>query len=187
MGCVSHVFGEFLAKTVAQAQISSTVSKSLNSAKAQTESVENILSTVEELSKRPGKWRKSLDPVYQTQAPFQNVNLAPGLQIYHVYFLHFCYHALVIAINGIFRYPWIRPDVHTHQSPAILKQIQISTKAVAESSRQIILAVQRLEITSILPVWSELLILFSTYFNLLDWVTDRGIFCRLTIYFLWLA
>ncbi|KAF3009192.1 hypothetical protein E8E14_006037 [Neopestalotiopsis sp. 37M] len=152
-GYASPVFGEFLAKTVVQAQISSTVSKKLQSAKAQTESAENILSTVQELNQRLVKWRESLNPVYQTQAPFKNLNLAPGMQIYHVFFLHFCYHVLVIAINGIFCYPWIRPDIHIHQDPTILEQIRTSTKAVAESSRQIILAVQRLEITSTLPVW----------------------------------
>ncbi|ETS87776.1 hypothetical protein PFICI_01604 [Pestalotiopsis fici W106-1] len=152
-GSSSPIFAEFLAKTVAQAQISSTVSKTLNSAKAQTEPAEKTLFNVEELSKRLGLWKESLSPVYQTQAPFKFSNLAPGMQIYHVLFLHFCYHVLVIAINGTFCYPWVRPDLHTNHSPAIREQIQKSTTAVAESSRQIILAVQRLEITSTLPVW----------------------------------
>ncbi|RSL58714.1 hypothetical protein CEP54_007604 [Fusarium duplospermum] len=106
----SSISSEFFTKTVAQAQISSSISKLLNSAKAMSAAPETILARVQDLDKRLEVWRESLHPVYQTRAPFKPSVLSPEMQIYHVLFLHFCYHVLVIAIHGVFCYPWTSVD-----------------------------------------------------------------------------
>jgi hypothetical protein len=68
-------------------------------------------------------------------------------------YLHYTYHALLIAVHGVFCYPWNRPDLQSNEKPEIKAQVQRSTEIVEESSRQIIIAVQHVEITAALPVW----------------------------------
>ncbi|KAH7013830.1 fungal-specific transcription factor domain-containing protein [Ilyonectria destructans] len=149
----SNVSLEFVAKTIAHAQISSAVAKQLNTAKAMRDSPETILGHIQDLDNQLQEWRESLGPLFRTQAPFKTHGLPPGTQVFHLLYLHFSYYALVIAVHGVFCYPWNRPDLQNSTNPEIHAQIRKSTEAVADASRQIILGVQRLEITACVPVW----------------------------------
>lgn len=175
---------EFVRATIKHAQISSAISKQLTSAKAMRDSLEITMAHVQALEKRLDDWRNSLHPEFVSSPPFFDRSDRPrrqGTQTSHILFLHFCYHSSVIAIHGVFSYPWNRPDLQQYQqqqkqqkqdghdlhisSPQLHAQIERSTKAVAESSRQIILAVQSLEITSAMPLW---LTLFSPLVGMIN-------------------
>lgn len=155
---------EFVAKTIAHAQISSAVAKQLNTAKAMRDSPETILRHIKDLDNQLREWRESLGPLFRTQAPFKTHGLPPGTQVFHLLYLHFSYYALVIAVHGVFCYPWNRPDLQNSTNPEIHAQIRKSTEAVADASRQIILGVQRLEITACVPVWYVISRLRFSYF-----------------------
>lgn len=160
---------EFVRATIKHAQISSAISKQLVSAKAMRDSLETTMAHVQALEKRLDDWRNSLHPDFISSPPFFKHAERPrraGTQTSHVLFLHFSYYSSVIAIHGVFCYPWNRPELlqqHKQQkqdgrglhvsNPQVHAQIERSTKAVAEASRQIILAVQGLEITSAMPLW----------------------------------
>ncbi|KAJ3547726.1 hypothetical protein NM208_g1363 [Fusarium decemcellulare] len=144
---------DFFTKTVTIAQISSAVVKQLNTSKAIKDSPETTLAIVQELDGRLRKWRESLHDAYRTSPYFRTEELPPGVQVFHVLYFHFSYYVLLIAIHGVFCYPWNRPDLQNSKKPGIHAQIQRSTEVVADASRQIILAVQRVEIHASLPVW----------------------------------
>lgn len=165
---------EFVRATIKHAQISSAISKQLISAKAWRDSLETTMAHVQVLEKRLDDWRNSLHQEFISSPPFFKRADSPrraGTQTSHILFLHFCYYSSVIAIHGVFCYPWNRPELQRQQqqqqqkhprqdgralhisSPQVHAQIERSTKAVAEASRQIILAVQGLEITSAMPLW----------------------------------
>ncbi|KAH7126494.1 fungal-specific transcription factor domain-containing protein [Dactylonectria estremocensis] len=149
----STVSLEFVSKTIAIAQISSAVAKRLHTAKAMKQPPETLLETVQDLDNQLKLWRECLGPLFRARAPFKTHGLPPGTQVYHILYLHCTYYALVIAVHGVFCYPWNRPDLQASTDPEIHTQIRRSTEAVADASRQIILAAQRLEITATVPVW----------------------------------
>lgn len=135
------------------AQISSDIAKQLNSAKAMRDTPRATMQHMQDLEYRLAAWRQSLDPAYRARAPFQNVSLPQGKQLVRMLFLHFSYHASMIAIHGVFCNPWDRADLQSAKTPEIRAQIQRSTEAVGEASRQIIIGLQRLETTATLPLW----------------------------------
>lgn len=144
---------DFVLATVEHAQISSAISKQLLSARARKEPAEATMETVRALDGRLNKWHKSLFPRFNTQAPFRSNAQPSGTHLYHNLFLHFSYHSSIIGIHGVFCYPWNNPELQSYKSPQVASQIQKSTQAVAEASRQIIIAVQGLQITSAMPLW----------------------------------
>lgn len=135
---------------------------------------------MQDLQVRLDSWRQSLDPIYRARAPF-NVSLPQGKQLFRMLFLHFSYHVSMIAIHGVFCNPWDRPDFQSDKSPEIYDQIQASTEAVGEASRQIIMGLQRLETSLNLPLWyvslHELFELVISVFQLLlnHQITYHGI------------
>lgn len=159
---------EFVRATVEHAQISSAISKQLLSAKARQESAEATVASVRALEGRLRNWHKSLSPRFNTLAPFRNSGQASGTQLYHDLFLHFSYQSSIIGIHGVFCYPWNKPELQGCKSPQVASQIQKSTEAVAEASRQIIIAVQGLHITSAMPLWYALNFLLATAASLYE-------------------
>ncbi|KAH7137415.1 fungal-specific transcription factor domain-containing protein [Dactylonectria estremocensis] len=143
---------EFITKAAQHAQISSDITKQLNSAKAMRETPRETMRYMQNLDARLIEWQQSLDPLYRAKAPFMNVP-PQGKQLFRLLFLHFSYHVSVIAIHGAFCYPWDRRDFQSAKSPEIRAQIRSSTESVAQASRQIILGLQRLETMSTLPLW----------------------------------
>lgn len=144
---------DFVRATVKHAQISSAISKQLLSAKARLEPAEATVANVRALDGRLNDWHKSLPPRFNTQAPFRNSAQPSGTQLYHDLFLHFSYQSSIIGIHGVFCYPWNKPELQSCKSLQVASQIEKSTEAVAEASRQIIIAVQGLQITSAMPLW----------------------------------
>lgn len=144
---------DFVRATVKHAQISSAISKQLLSAKARQEPAETTVANIRALDERLKNWQKSLPHRFSTQAPFRNSAQASGTSVYHDLFLHFSYQSSIIGIHGVFCYPWNKPELQNCKSPQVASQIKKSTEAVAEASRQIIIAVQGLQITSAMPLW----------------------------------
>ncbi|VUC32619.1 unnamed protein product [Clonostachys rosea] len=144
---------EFVKQTISLARLSSSVTKRLSVVKATREAPDALLTTVHELDQKLKMWREGLDPTFRKQPPFRTHFLPQSTQVAHMLYLHYTYHALLIAVHGVFCYPWNRPDLQSSEKPEIKAQVQRSTEAVAESSRQIIVAVQHVEITAALPVW----------------------------------
>lgn len=143
----------FVIKTIQHAQISSDITRQLTSPKAMRDSPEEMLRKVRNIERRLVTWHQSLDAIYQARTSQKNVNLPRGTQVFHVLFMKFSYSVSMIAIHGMFCYPWDRPDIQNSRKAEILAQIEESTEIVAEAARQIILGVQKLEVTSALPVW----------------------------------
>jgi hypothetical protein len=113
-----------------------------------------MLQHVQDLEARLDSWHQSLDPIYRARAPFK-VSLPQGKHLFRMLFLHFSYHVSMIAIHGAFFYPWDRSELQSDKSPEIRAQIHLSTEAVGQSSRQIIMGLQRLETSVTLPLWYE--------------------------------
>jgi hypothetical protein len=149
----SKVNFNFIIKTVEHAQISSAITKKLTSPKTMRDSPEKLLRNLREIEKRLIAWHKSLDITFQARMSQKTISLPHGAQPFHVLFMQFSYSASMIAIHGVFCYPWDRFDIQNSRTPEILTQIEESTEIVAEAARQIILGVQKLEVTSALPVW----------------------------------
>ncbi|CAG9988756.1 unnamed protein product [Clonostachys byssicola] len=144
---------EFVKQTICIARLSSSITKRLSAVKAMRDSPDVLLTTVHDLDHKLKMWREGLDPTFQRQPPFRTHSLPQSTQVAHMLYLHYTYHALLIAVHGVFCYPWNRPDLQNNEKPEIKAQVQRSTEVVAESSRQIIIAVQHVEITAALPVW----------------------------------
>lgn len=111
------------------------------------------MAKVRALDGRLNKWHKSLPPRFNTQAPFRSSAQPSATHLYHDLFLHFSYQSSMIGIHGVFCYPWNDPELQSYKSPQVASQIQKSTQAVAEASRQIIIALHGLQITSAMPLW----------------------------------
>ncbi|KAK7214592.1 hypothetical protein V2G26_002595 [Clonostachys chloroleuca] len=144
---------EFVKQTISLARLSSSNTKRLSAAKAMRDPPDVLLTTVHDLDHKLKMWREGLDPTFQKQPPSRTHRLPQSTQVAHMLYLHYSYHALLIAVHGVFCYPWNRPDLQSNEKPEIMAQVQRSTEVVAESSRQIIIAVQHVEITAALPIW----------------------------------
>ena len=144
---------EFFQATVYHAQINSEIARRLNTVKARQQSLEITLRVVQELEAKLKAWRSSLPTNFISNPPFECPNLPPSMHVFHAIFLHFCYHGSLIAIHTSFCYPWNRPGQEVIRDANIVTQRQQSKEIVAESSRSIIMAVQRLQINAASPVW----------------------------------
>ncbi|KAH8886612.1 hypothetical protein GQ53DRAFT_875270, partial [Thozetella sp. PMI_491] len=145
---------DFALQTIAHARIASTIAKDLTSAQSlRSTTPEDMMRRVQALDGRLREWRESLNPAYRVGPPFKSMAAAlpPGTHHFHALFMHFSYNASLIATHTVFCYPWNRHDIQSSENPEIHGQILASTETVAEASRQIILGVQRLEITAALP------------------------------------
>ncbi|EXJ71827.1 uncharacterized protein A1O5_04328 [Cladophialophora psammophila CBS 110553] len=149
----STINPHFFQHVIRHAQISSEISKRLYTVKAKRQTPHETLLVVKDLEARLHKWRESLPSCFQSSPPFKNLDLPPNTHLFHVIYLHFSYYGSLITIHTAFCYPWSRPSTGDNRGPNLQAQRQQSLEVVADASRKIIVATQRLEVSAASPVW----------------------------------
>ena len=144
---------DVLTAYVQHAQISSTISRKLASARAFQQSPSVLVQTVQDLSQQLQHWRDSLPLFLQTERAIRSAELPRNVQVLHVVKIRFLYYGSLMAIHPIFAYPWICAMFGNVQTQALRNQIPISSNAVAQAARNLILAVRYISIDAASPQW----------------------------------
>lgn len=144
---------DVLTAYVQHAQIQSLISRKLASAKAFQQSPSVFIQTVQELGQQLQHWRDSLPLWLQTERAIRTTGLPRNVQVLHVVKIRFLYYGSVMAIHTIFAYPWITAMFGNVQNQTLRNQISMSSNAVAEAARNLILAVKYTVIDAASPQW----------------------------------
>ncbi|EXJ71845.1 uncharacterized protein A1O5_04346 [Cladophialophora psammophila CBS 110553] len=146
------VKAEFCLGIIKHSQLCSQVQKRLWTVKALRQSPKETVAVVEDLQRQLEKWHQSLPAGFRQAAPFKNLELPPDFHFYHGIYYHFAYNAVQIAINTALCYPWVRAGHRDLADSNIQRQQRLCLVRVAEASRSIITATQRLDVNATSPV-----------------------------------
>lgn len=111
------------------------------------------MQTVFEMDQLLEEWAKTLPPHLHPQSTIKPTKLPTRVHLHHVMYLKYSYYGSILAIHTIFTYPWTSAIIRTDQSPAFRDQVALSTKAVVEASRSIILTTKYIDVDASSPVW----------------------------------
>lgn len=140
---------ELFTACVKHAQITSKISKKLATVKAYTQTPRELVQTVTEMDNLLKDWQKSLPHHLQPSTPIKYSAIPNGLLIQHILYIRYAYYGSVLAIHSIFTYPWTMGIVSTD----FRDQVALSTNAVVEASRNIILTTRYIDVDVSSPVW----------------------------------
>jgi hypothetical protein len=144
---------DLLTPTVKHAKIVSSIAKHLKSVKFSQEELEKTIIIVHQLENELRHWKESIPSIIRPGSQIQPTDLPPGVNMYLVIFLHFCYYGSLITIHSVFAYPWMKGRFSGYWNDDVLDQIYLSTNAVVESARNIALTIKYVQIDSSSPVW----------------------------------
>ena len=144
---------EFLVKLVRYWQLSSTISRQLLSAKALQSPAGRLIDTVNRLLKLLQDWYASLPNRFRLLANPASQAATSAVRLDHLLYLHNCFYGGIMAIHAVFTYPWMVRLIDSQKSPALRDQELLSTNAMAEAARCIILATRSIEINGNSPHW----------------------------------
>jgi hypothetical protein len=152
-----------LTACIKHAQINSIVSKRLATVKAYSQTPRELIQTVLEMDNLVESWRKTLPHHFQPTTPIKYSSIPEGLHLQHILYLRYAYYGSLLAIHTIFTYPWTGAIIRTDSSTAFRDQVVLSTKAVVEASRNIILTTKHIDIDASSPVWYDQTVLISPW------------------------
>ncbi|MCJ1299227.1 hypothetical protein MMC08_002019 [Hypocenomyce scalaris] len=161
---------DVLTAYVQHAQLSSMISRRLLSVKSFQQSPSVLIQTVQELGQRLQHWRDSLPPVLQMNRIIKSAELPRNIQVLHVVKIRFLYCGSLMAIHTVFAYPWISALFGNAQTQAVRNQIAISSNAVAEGARSLILAVRSISVDVASPQWSAFYYPMVGFINLFIYI-----------------
>jgi hypothetical protein len=144
---------DFFTGAIKHAQISSQISRRLGSVKALQSTATDLIETIADLTKQLEKWHESLPPYLKLKVGKRTAQPTPKTRFNHLMYLHNAFYGSLMAIHTIFTYPWISAFFGTEKTSAFRSQVSLSTNAVADAARNIILAVRSVEIDAASPHW----------------------------------
>ena len=151
VGSNNHV--EFCTHAFKHAQISSQIGKQLSTLRSYSLPPEEIIRLAGHFDAQLREWCDALPACMRPGSDINPAEFPPKLHIYHVIYLHYSYYGSLMAIHSIFTYPW-SGMFGRDRALALRNQVKISTKIVAEASRNIILATKYIDdINAWTPVW----------------------------------
>lgn len=144
---------EILTHVIKHAQIASLISKKLGSVSAFRRSTMEVIETVRFLDQQLQHWRFQLPESLQIGSSRKSLTLSGSRNGVNIYYLHFAYYGSLMAIHTIFTYPWIAIIFGTEHTQAFREQVSMSTEAVAQAARNIILTTRHIEMDVSSPAW----------------------------------
>jgi hypothetical protein len=143
---------EFFRHVIHHAQISSAIVDQLTTAKARRRKPSKTVETVNELHRRLKSWYETIPEALRLQAS-QSDRASQGIHTSHLVYLHLAYFGSLAAIHSVFAYPWNLTGLEFGTDVDLNAQIDTSTRALAEASRNIILTTRHLHISAAAPAW----------------------------------
>ena len=143
---------EFFHHVIHHAQISSAIVDQLTTAKARRRKPSKTIETVNELHRRLKSWFETIPDALRIQGA-QSDLASEGIQTSHLVYLHLAYFGSLAAIHSVFAYPWNLTGLEVGTDADLSSQVDISTHALAEASRNIILTTKQLHISAAAPAW----------------------------------
>ncbi|KAF7950020.1 hypothetical protein EAE96_007323 [Botrytis aclada] len=139
---------------VQHAQISSRIAKELASGKSFRQTYSKTLEVIQELNKELEEWRNTLPQFLQPDAPTTRHGKCPeNINMYYVMYLRYAYYGSIMAIHSILTYPWNSSLFGSGQSSALRNRISISSHAVVNAARGIILDTDAIRVDASTPIW----------------------------------
>jgi hypothetical protein len=98
---------------------------------------------------------ENLSPDLKVRFPVNTKKIPRGLYAEHLMYLHLSYYGNMAAIHSVLGYPWNLNDVQlSDQDDTVVKsQMEASSDALAEASRNIILITRSISLDAVAPVW----------------------------------
>jgi hypothetical protein len=151
----SSSFIECFKNIVDQAKMSSSIAKSFATVKARQRPLREKVHLVKEVNKNLRSWYKTLSPDLKISFPVDTKKIPRGLCAEHLMYLHLSYYGNLAAIHSILGHPWNLNDAQfSDQDDTVVKsQIEASSNALAEASRNIILITRSISLDAVAPVW----------------------------------
>ncbi|CAN9394725.1 unnamed protein product [Alternaria alternata] len=118
--------------------MSSYIAKRFATVKARQRPLREKAHLVEEVNKNLRSWYKTLSPDLQIAFPVDTKKIPRGLCAEHLMYLHLSYYGNLAAIHSIL---------------VVKSQIEASSDALVETSRNIILITRSISLDAVAPVW----------------------------------
>lgn len=146
---------EVFRRVVFHGQISSSVIKKLTTAKARQQSASKTIKTVKSLDNRLREWWADIPSELRPGSCLKISGLPTGIQVEHLAFLFLAYHGTLATIHSMLAWPWNIPGLEKGADETICEQIDASRTIIADSSRNIILAMKSINVNAEAPGWYQ--------------------------------
>ncbi|TGO62275.1 hypothetical protein BOTNAR_0116g00120 [Botryotinia narcissicola] len=139
---------------IQHARISSRIAKQLASGRSFRQTHSKTLEVIHEFNKELQEWRDTLPQFLQPDAPTTRLGKCPEyINMYHVIYLRYAYYGSIMAIHSILTHPWNSSLFGSGQSPVLRSRISISSHAVVNAARAIILDTDANHVDASTPIW----------------------------------
>ena len=143
---------DFFYHVIQHAKISSATINLLTTAKARRRTPSQTVETVNELDRKLRSWYETIPDSLQIRV-LQSGSAPQGLQASNLNYLHLAYFGSLAAIHSVFAYPWNLTSMSLGADANLAAQLEASTHALAEASRNIILTTRQLQVSAAAPAW----------------------------------
>lgn len=135
--------------------MSSTIAKSFATVKARQRPLREKACLIKEINRTLRSLYENLSPDLKVRFPVNTKKIPRGLYAEHLMYLHLSYYGNMAAIHSVLGYPWNLNDVQlSDQDDTVVKsQMEASSDALAEASRNIILITRSISLDAVAPVW----------------------------------
>ncbi|TGO36848.1 hypothetical protein BHYA_0113g00210 [Botrytis hyacinthi] len=139
---------------IQHARISSRIAKQLASGRSFRQTHSKTLEVIQELNKELQEWRDTLPQFLQPDAPTtRHGKRREYINMYHIMYLRYAYYGSIMAIHSILTHPWNSSLFGSGQSSALRSRILISSHAVVNAARAIILDTDAIHVDASTPIW----------------------------------
>ncbi len=149
----THTDLGLLLASVRHAQISYKIQSGLFSTRSRPLSFDEIIETVKKLDGELRSWHAGLRQEYLLSTTNRPEVLHPRISHIHFLFLQHCFHGSLCLMHSAIIRPWRESPAQQKQSAKYAKQVQESSRIIAEASRAIVLNGQKVEIDAGSPSW----------------------------------
>jgi hypothetical protein len=143
----------FLSYCVGHSKIASDIMDKLMFSKLSKSSPDDFKRTLSDLKTQVEEWRQSLPEFVRHSKRSTECELPATWNGHLAEYLRCGYHTLVLGIHSVLAYPWTIKALFPNISGALDEQIEESARIVAETSRDIVLNSNSMDISPSTPTW----------------------------------
>lgn len=150
---VSTVRSEFLWHCVEYAKIASAITRKLKPSNLPKLSSDELEHTIRTLTEQVAVWRASLPDFARSGKRYSRVDLPVEWNIQHAEYLRCAGPALLFGIHSLLAHPWTVATLCSCVRRNLQDQIQESSRMITETSREVIMASNSMDITASTSNW----------------------------------
>ncbi|KAH8654753.1 fungal-specific transcription factor domain-containing protein [Ilyonectria robusta] len=144
---------EWFLYAIRLAKISSSIIQNFSTVRARQQPLRDVAKFVEEHDQELRRWYEDVPELYKQNPSVKTIGLPSGILDEHLHYFRLSYHGYLAVVHCVFGHPWNIPAPIEDQDEAVRERVASSLIALADSSRDIILATRSIKVSSMAPAW----------------------------------